>query len=93
RRRARRADEDDVVSCTIVTAPATDFMSSIHTRMPIALSAARAAAWLAPEPLAAADALDVLVPDEDAPAWEMYAVSSRVGDVRNEDPSLTQPVA
>jgi putative SOS response-associated peptidase YedK len=89
--RARRPTEEDVESCTIVTGPANEFMAPIHSRMPIVLSDARAAAWLAPEPLAPSDALDVLIPDEAAPAWEMYAVSPRVGNVRNDDARLTQP--
>jgi putative SOS response-associated peptidase YedK len=57
--------------------------------MPIVLSEERAAAWLTPQLLAAADAIDALIPDEQAPTWEMYAVSPRVGNVRNDDESLT----
>jgi putative SOS response-associated peptidase YedK len=60
--------------------------------MPIVLSEARAAAWLASEPLVPAAALDVLIPDEDPSTWEMYSVSSRVGNVRNDDAALVQPV-
>jgi putative SOS response-associated peptidase YedK len=91
--RARGPAERDVESCTIVTAPANDFMAPIHSRMPIVLCDARAAAWLSPELFAPNDALDVLMPDEEAPAWEMYAVSPRVGDARNDDSTLTQPAS
>jgi putative SOS response-associated peptidase YedK len=59
--------------------------------MPIVLSEAAAAAWLTPEPLTPAAALDLLIPDEAAPAWEIYAVSNRVGNVRNDDAALVQP--
>lgn len=48
----------DVASCTIVTAPANDFMLPVHVRMPAILATSRADAWLAAESLAAADALD-----------------------------------
>jgi putative SOS response-associated peptidase YedK len=88
--RARRPDEEDVRSCTIVTSPANEFMAPIHSRMPIALSEAGAAAWHTPETLAPAAALDLLIPDEASPAWEMYAVSARVGNVRNDDARLVQ---
>jgi putative SOS response-associated peptidase YedK len=91
--RARRPAEEDVESCTIVTAPANEFMAPIHSRMPVVLSDARATAWLAPEPFTPSEALDVLFPDEAAPGWKMYAVSPRVGNVRNDDASLTQPAA
>jgi len=91
--RARRPAEGDVESCTIVTAPANEFMAPIHSRMPIVLCDAQATDWLSPEPFAPSDALDVLVPDEEAPAWEMYAVSPRVGNVGNDDPSLTKPAS
>ena len=49
--RAQRPDEEDVQSCTIVTSRANEFLAPIHSRMPIVLSEARAAAWLASEPL------------------------------------------
>jgi len=90
--RAQRPDEEDVQSCTIVTSRANEFLAPIHSRMPIVLSEARAAAWLASEPLVPAAALDVLIPDEDPSTWEMYSVSSRVGNVRNDDAALVQPV-
>jgi putative SOS response-associated peptidase YedK len=88
--RARRPVEEDVESCTIITAPANEFMATIHSRMPVVLSDVRAAAWLAPEPFAPSDALDMLIPDESSPAWEIYPVSPRVGNVRNDDAWLTQ---
>lgn len=89
--RARRPDEEDVRSCTIVTSPANEFMAPIHSRMPIVLPEAAAMTWLTHEPLAPAAALDLLIPDEAAPAWEMYAVSTRVGNIRNDDAELVQP--
>ena len=42
-----------------------------------------------PSDLAADDAIDLLIPTENEPTWEMYAVSTRVGNVRNDDPELT----
>jgi putative SOS response-associated peptidase YedK len=66
-------------------------MAPIHSRMPVVLSEARAAAWLTSEPLMPSAALDVLIPDETPSTWEMYAVSTRVGNVRNDDSALVQP--
>ena len=89
--RGRLPDEEDVRSCTIVTSPANEFMAPIHSRMPVVLSEALAAAWLTSEPLIPPAALDILIPDETSSTWEMYAVSPRVGNVRNDDAALVQP--
>ncbi len=90
--RGRLPDEEDVRSCTIVTSPANEFMAPVHSRMPIVLSDAGAAAWLTSEPLVPAAALDILIPDEASEVWEMYAVSARVGNVRNDDAGLVERV-
>lgn len=86
--RARGDQAEDVVSCTIVTAPANDFMAPIHSRMPIVLSESNATSWLSSEVLDGREAIDLLMPSEAEPAWEMYAVSTAVGNVRNDDATL-----
>jgi putative SOS response-associated peptidase YedK len=80
-------------SCTIVTAPANDFMAPVHSRMPVVLRDDAARAWLAPSELSPADALAILEPAEDASTWVMDAVSRRVGNVRNDDAGLLEPIA
>jgi len=78
-------------SCTIVTQPPNEFMSSIHSRMPVVLDDGAAAAWLSPEPADAADAIALLEPQR-SEEWTAHEVSSRVGNVRNDDPSLIDAV-
>jgi putative SOS response-associated peptidase YedK len=67
-------------------------MAPVHDRMPVVLDDERARAWLTHEPLDGKAALDILVPAEDALTWTMDEVSRRVGNVRNDDPSLVVPV-
>jgi putative SOS response-associated peptidase YedK len=81
-----------MASCTIITAPANEFMEQTHSRMPIVLDDVRALEWLQPKPLEARDALDILMPSADAREWEMYAVSARVGNVRNDDAFFVAPL-
>jgi putative SOS response-associated peptidase YedK len=87
-----RSLDEHVTSCTIVTAPANAFMAPVHDRMPVVLDDERGRAWLTHEPLDEGAALDILMPAENASTWTMDEVSRRVGNVRNDDPSLVPPV-
>lgn len=46
--------------------------------------------WLSPGNRAADEMLELLVPQQPV-AWQAYAVSPRVGNVRNDDASLIEP--
>lgn len=64
-----------------------EFMSRIHSRMPVVLDDDAAIAWLSSEPADAADMIAFLEPQRSG-NWRAHEVSSRVGNVRNDDPTL-----
>ncbi len=80
-----------IESCTICTTSANTFMQSFHERMPVILPRGMAAPWLDPtndEP----DTIKPLLAQFPAEEMQAWPVSPRVNSVRNDDPSLTQPV-
>lgn len=76
-------------TCTIVTTEANSMMRKLHDRMPVIIAPGDYARWLDPAHPAGDD---LLAP---YPAGEMawYPVSTRVNAVRNDDPTLINPVA
>lgn len=88
-------DSDDdsawLRTCSVITTEATDAVGHIHDRMPMVVPRASWDAWLDPtltDPRAALDLLKVTEPA----ALEAYAVSTAVNSVRNNDPSLLEPL-
>ncbi|MGE4221246.1 MAG: SOS response-associated peptidase [Alphaproteobacteria bacterium] len=81
-------DGSEIESCTIVTVEAAPAIAHIHTRMPAILEPGSYAVWLAGEPDAAAALMRPYAGELAA-----RAVSMRVNDVRNDDPSLLDPPA
>lgn len=79
-----------VLSTTIVTTNARGGLEKIHDREPVVLGEAEVATWLSPAVTGADEALAALA--EPSPALSWYEVSARVGSVRNNDPSLIEPV-
>lgn len=79
-----------LLTCTILTTAANAAMAPIHDRMPVILAPEDQAPWLAPDtPREALLALMRPCPD----AWlRVYPVGLRVGNVRNDDPSLLEPL-
>ncbi len=78
----------DVTSFTIMTTEPNEFMADIHNRMPVILSLENHERWLDVE-AAPADILKPCPSD-----WlEAYPVAKRVGNVRNNDASLIEPIA
>ncbi len=76
---------DELESFTILTCAANGFMESIHDRMPVILSSEGAEHWLdAPDPT-------LLIPAA-AGVLASHPVSKRVNNVRNDDPSLVEPI-
>ncbi|HEY4119624.1 MAG TPA: SOS response-associated peptidase [Byssovorax sp.] len=74
---------------TILTTRANDVVAPAHDRMPVVLAASDRAAWLAAEP---ADAAALMKPAP-AGALAVRAVSRRVNQVANDDPTLLEPEA
>lgn len=74
---------------TIVTTDANEAVRDIHHRMPVMLfDDAQFETWLTAEPKVAAG----LMAPCDPAAIEAYRVDPKVGNVRNDDPSLVEPV-
>jgi putative SOS response-associated peptidase YedK len=90
-------DEDSgevIRSFTIVTASANDMMTPVHDRMPVMIPEEAWDRWLDPSRTqgeALGELKGLLVPSEEG--WlEMYPVSRRVNDVRNDGPDLVEPI-
>lgn len=73
----------------ILTTEAAGGMREIHGRMPLILDAGERAAWLAAD--TPSDALRALLASPGV-ALDAWPVSTRVNDVRNDDPECTRPV-
>lgn len=80
-----------IYSFTIITTEPNALMANIHDRMPVILDKVAAAQWLQHD-LPQVQALNMLRPF-DADSMLAYPVSKAVGNVRNNDPSLIEPLA
>jgi putative SOS response-associated peptidase YedK len=80
------ATEELVRTTAIVTTSACADLRELHTRMPVVLGADAWAEWLDP---ANADVADLLLPCE---GFDAYPVSTAVNSVRNDGPSLVEPL-
>jgi putative SOS response-associated peptidase YedK len=81
-----------VRSFAIITTTPNELCAELHNRMPVVLSPDVWSEWLGEEPADPARLKALLCP---YPAEEMacWPVSTRVGNVKNNDPSLIEPVA
>jgi putative SOS response-associated peptidase YedK len=81
-----------VRSFAIVTATPNELCAEIHNRMPVILKPDAWPVWLGEEAADGPDLKALLAPypSEDMIAWP---VSARIGNVRNNDSSLIEPVA
>ena len=81
-------------TCTVLTTSAEDSLGHIHDRMPLMVERDRWAAWLDPtvgRDGERDDLLSLLVPA--APGrLEAFPVSTDVNNVRNNGPSLVEPI-
>jgi putative SOS response-associated peptidase YedK len=80
-----------VHSFVIITARPNELCAELHDRMPVILSPEVWPEWLAEEPadVSQLKALLAPYPSEQMTCWP---VSARVGNVKNNDPSLIEPV-
>jgi putative SOS response-associated peptidase YedK len=78
-------------SCTIITCAPNPLLAPLHDRMPVILGAEDWARWLGEEPAKLPDLLALLkpFPAERMTAWK---VASAVGNVRNENAQLIEPL-
>jgi putative SOS response-associated peptidase YedK len=78
-------------TCTVITTEASDDLGRIHDRMPMVVERERWDAWLDPDLTDPEEVAGLLVPAM-AGTMEAYPVSNLVGNVRNNGPSLIQPL-
>jgi putative SOS response-associated peptidase YedK len=80
-----------VRSFTIITTPPNALCAEIHDRMPVILPAETWPAWLGEDAVETPQLKALLAP---YPADRMmcWPVSARVGNVKNNDPSLIEPI-
>ena len=79
-------------SFAIVTTAANDLLAPVHDRMPVILSPQSWPLWLG-ERLADPEQLKALLVPYPAEEMVIWPVDRRVGNVKNNDPALVEPVA
>jgi putative SOS response-associated peptidase YedK len=79
-------------SFAIVTTEPNELCAELHNRMPVVLKPEFWPVWLGQEPAVPSDLKALLAP---FPSEEMtcWPVSARVGNVKNNDPTLIEPIA
>lgn len=85
-------DDEEVLSCTLLTTEANATMRPFHHRMPVILAPREYARWLDPEVDDAEEISGLLVPCP--PDWlTPTPVGSAVNDARNDTPACVEPLA
>ncbi len=84
-----RRGEQRIESFTIIVTAANELCRPIHDRMPVILHPDTWDAWLTAKDSETASALLQPYP---ASQMTMYPVSKRVGNVKNDDPELIEPL-
>jgi putative SOS response-associated peptidase YedK len=88
----RSPASERVRSFAIITTEPNELCAASHNRMPAILAPEAWPEWLGEEPADAARLKSLLAPYP-SDAMICWPVSARVGNVRNNDPSLMEPVA
>jgi putative SOS response-associated peptidase YedK len=80
-------------SATVITREALGPAAQVHDRMPVLLTPDDYEAWLGNSLTSGAEAVSFLQESSTkiSPTLELWPVDSRVGNVRNNDPSLFVP--
>jgi putative SOS response-associated peptidase YedK len=81
-----------VRSFAIITTTPNELCAELHNRMPVVLKPGAWPAWLGEEP-ADVPQLKALLASYPAAEMVVWPVSPRVGNVKNNDPSLIEPIA
>jgi putative SOS response-associated peptidase YedK len=87
-----RASGEMIQSCTIITTTPNEVCAALHDRMPVILEPKDYARWLGEEATDPPHLMAMLRPYP-AEAMEAYPVSARVGNVKNTDATLFEPLA
>ncbi len=82
---------ETVRSFTVVTAEPNERCAPIHDRVPVIVDPTSGPIWLGEEP-ATTDALKAMLVPYRAAGMTCWPVSKRVGNFKNNDPSLIEPI-
>jgi putative SOS response-associated peptidase YedK len=86
-----RHEDEQILSCAIITTDAIGQLADIHPRMPLALPRERWAAWL---DLDREDPTELLDPDQQLiDGLELRPIRKAVGNVHNNNPALLERIA
>jgi putative SOS response-associated peptidase YedK len=80
-----------ITSCTVITTDANEVLAPLHNRMPVILSPDDWPRWLGEMP-AEENELKALLKPAPADMLTLWPVSKRVGSVKNNDASLSEPI-
>ncbi len=81
-----------VRSFAIVTTEPNELCAALHNRMPVVLAPEARPQWLGEEPVEEAQLKALLAPYP-SDGMVCWLVSPRVGNVKNNDPGLVEPIA
>jgi putative SOS response-associated peptidase YedK len=84
---------ETVRSATIITCSPNELVAELHDRMPVILPPPAWPVWLGEESVDRPEALKALLVPFPADDMAIWPVDKRVGNVKNNDPSLSEPVA
>jgi putative SOS response-associated peptidase YedK len=87
----RSSAQETIRSFTIITTTPNELCAEVHNRMPVILPPEKWAVWLDEEPVEEATLKGLLAPYP-AEQMTMWPVDKRVGNVKNNDPSLIEPI-
>ena len=87
----RSAAGETISSCTVLTTEANDLLAPLHDRMPVILAEKDRPRWLGETPSSEADLKALLAPFPPE-RMTLWPVDRRVGNVKNDDADLVQPV-
>jgi putative SOS response-associated peptidase YedK len=83
---------ENVPSATIITCAPNALVAELHNRMPVILPPETWPTWLGEEP-AELEQLQAILAPYPAEGMTCWPVDKRVGNVKNNDPSLIEPIA
>jgi putative SOS response-associated peptidase YedK len=86
------SDGSEVRSCTIITTRPSEFMKSIHNRMPVILSEQHYDFWLSKEEMDP-ESLNPLLKPYTEKTLHAFPVSREVNNPRNDVPECVKPIS
>ena len=88
----RSSAQETIRSFTIITTTPNELCAEVHNRMPVILPPEVWAVWLDEQPVEETKLKRMLAPYP-AEQMTMWAVDKQVGNVKNNDPSLIEPIS